>query len=237
MRHHALGVAGGARGVVQRDRVPLVGGQLPGEVRVAVGEKGFVRNVAELLAGRCVVVLDFDHERPPVADHRERLLDHAGELAVGQQHLGLAVLQHEGDGLGVEPRVERVEHRAGHRHAEVRLEHRRHVGQHHRDGVAGADAALRQPAGQTTAARIGVAPGLATRSVDDGGAIRIDAGRAFDEAQRRQGHEVGLVLVQAEFVRMGSCHVAPTPAPLARTAQGSPRALRRCGVPTRTRGD
>ena len=32
---HALGVARGAGGVVERDRVPLVGGRRPGERRVA----------------------------------------------------------------------------------------------------------------------------------------------------------------------------------------------------------
>jgi hypothetical protein len=36
---HALGVAGGAAGVVQRNRIPLVGGQLPGEIRIALGDK------------------------------------------------------------------------------------------------------------------------------------------------------------------------------------------------------
>jgi hypothetical protein len=59
---------------------------------------------------------------------------------VGDQHLGFAVGQHEGDGFGVEAGVEGVEHGADHRHAEVGLEHGRHVGQHHGHRVALADA-------------------------------------------------------------------------------------------------
>ena len=35
MIHHAFRIAGGARGVVERDRVPLVAGHLPGEIRIA----------------------------------------------------------------------------------------------------------------------------------------------------------------------------------------------------------
>jgi hypothetical protein len=51
------------------------------------------------------------------------------------------VIQHESDGLGVKAGVQRIEHRSGHRHAEVGFEHRGDVRQHDRDGVASADAA------------------------------------------------------------------------------------------------
>ena len=206
MGNDALRIAGGAGGVVQRDRVPLVGRQLPCEVRVAIGKERFIRHVAEPLAGGRIVVVDLDHERAPFAQQRERLLDHAGEFAIGQQHLGFAVLQREGDRFGVEPCVQRVEHCAGHRHREVGLEHRRYVGQHHRDGVADADAAMHQAAGQATAARVRFTPGLAARTVDDRGAVRIHVGRALDETDRRQCDEVGLVLVQTEVVGVGSRH-------------------------------
>ena len=45
------------------------------------------------------------------------------ELAVDQQHLGLAVVEDEGDHRRIEPRVERIQHAARHRHAEMRLVH------------------------------------------------------------------------------------------------------------------
>ena len=60
---------------------------------------------------RIVVV---DHQRLHLGE-RERLLHHLGELAVDDQHLGLAVIELEGDDGGVEPRVDGVEHGAGHR--------------------------------------------------------------------------------------------------------------------------
>ena len=89
-------------------------------------------------------------------------------------------------GFGVEADVERVQHRAGHRHAEMRLEHRRHVGQHHRDRVADADAARGERAGEPAAARVGLAPGRRAPPWTTASALRIDLGRALEEAQRRQ---------------------------------------------------
>ena len=47
------------------------------------------------------------------------------ELAIGQQQLGLAVLQAEGDQRRIEADVDRVQHRADHRRRVVRLQHGR----------------------------------------------------------------------------------------------------------------
>ena len=131
----------------------------------------------------------------------QRLADHRGELAVGDQHAGAAVAQHEGDGLGVEPGVQRVQHRAAHRHAERRLVHRRRVRRHDRDGVVLADAAPRQRGGQAAAAGIGLAPGVALGAVHHRGLVRIDIGRALEKRQRRQRRIVRLVPVEARSDR------------------------------------
>ena len=95
-----------------------------------------------------------------------------GELAVGDQDLGLGVAEDEGDGARVEPVVERVQHRARHRHAVMRLEQRRHVGRHHRDRVARPDAAPAQRIGEPAAARIELAIGEAPLAVDDRELVR-----------------------------------------------------------------
>ncbi|MNT56219.1 hypothetical protein D3C72_1935030 [compost metagenome] len=112
------------------------------------------------------------------------------EFAVGDQYLGFAVLQHEGDGLGVQAHVEGVEHRADHRHAEVRLQHLRDVRQHHRHRVALADTAPGQGRGQAPAAGIGLGPVAADGTVDDGRVVRIDGGSALDEAEGGEGDMV-----------------------------------------------
>ena len=135
----ALGVAGGARRVVERDRVPFVAGQRPGEAGIAAGEESFVGRRADPLAWRRQRVLDVDHIGRLALEQRHRLADNARELAIDEQDLGLAMLEDEGDGLGVEPHVERVEHGAGHRHAKMRLDHGRRVRQHGRDRLAGPD--------------------------------------------------------------------------------------------------
>ena len=151
---HALRIAGGARGVVQRDGVPFVVRHRPGKIRIAVLDEILVFDCAEPLARagkfRIVVV---DDQRLHLAQ-RQRLLHHLGEFAVGDQHLGVAVVELERDDGGVEPRVDGVEHRARHRHAVVAFEHRRRVGEHRRHRVAAADAALRQRRGKPARPRV-----------------------------------------------------------------------------------
>ena len=85
-------------------------------------------------------------------------------------------------------------------HAEVRLEHRRRVRQHHRDGVARTDAApgerRREPARARPERHVG-GEGVA---VDPGDALRIDVGGALDEADRGEGRMVRRVAVERGLV-------------------------------------
>ncbi|MNZ32539.1 hypothetical protein D3C78_498700 [compost metagenome] len=186
---HALGIAGGAGGVVQRDGVPLVLRPLPGELGIALGEEGLVVELADRLAFAVFGIVDVDHQWR-VIEHADGGVDHRMELAVGDQHLGLAVLQHEGDGLGIQAHVQGVEHGADHRHAEVCLQHLRDVRQHHRHRVALADTAPGQGRGQAPAAGIGLGPVAADGTVDDGRVVRIDGGSALDEAEGGEGDMV-----------------------------------------------
>src|SRR5205807_5078013 len=103
----ALGVAGGAGRVVERNRVPFVRGYLPAKIGIAAGQELLIFDRAEPLARagelRIVVV---DDERLYLGE-RQRLFDRARELAVRDQHLGFAVVEREGDDRGIEARVER----------------------------------------------------------------------------------------------------------------------------------
>ena len=91
-----------------------------------------------------------------------------GKLTIGQQCLRLAVIQHEGDSLRVESRVQRVQHGTGHRYAEMRFEHRRHIRRHDGDRVADPDATPNQRGSQPAATPINFAPGRFMVPVDDG---------------------------------------------------------------------
>ncbi len=105
---HALGIAGGAAGIVERERVPLVGGHAPAEARIALGEEGLVVGVRQRLAGlRELGVVAVDDERPHLG-LRQRVAHHGRELAVADDDLGVGVVELEGDEGRVEPRVERV---------------------------------------------------------------------------------------------------------------------------------
>ncbi len=138
-------------------------------------------------------VLHVNHQQRRVAlRSAERLLHDGRELRVHDHHLRLAVVQHEGDGLRIQPGVQRIEHRARHGDAKVRLHHGRRVGQHHGHRVVLANArcaAGRWPAGGS--AHRPRAQVCAQRAVHDGQALRIHLGRAFNEVQRRNRREVG----------------------------------------------
>ena len=70
---HALGIAGGAGGVVERDRVPLVARHLPGEVGIAVLDEILVFDRADALARAGIFrVVEVDHERLHLGESRAR---------------------------------------------------------------------------------------------------------------------------------------------------------------------
>ena len=69
-----------------------------GEVVVVCGPSG---------SGKSTLIRTLNRLEPVSYTH---LMDHLVEFVVGDQHLGFAVLQHEGDGFGVEAYVEGVQH-------------------------------------------------------------------------------------------------------------------------------
>ena len=141
---------------------------------------------------------------------RERLLRQGRELPVGDQHLGLRVIELEGDQRGIETGVDGVEHRPGHRHAVVAFEHRRRVGEQDRDGIAAGDALRGQRRSKLPRAgvELGVAP--AQPAVDDGGVIGEHGSRPLQERQRGERLEVRGIPVEIDVVRaLGQAAVIP----------------------------
>ena len=168
----ALGVAGRARGVVQRNGVPFVERGRALIALVALGDERLVFDRADPLA-RAVVfgIVVVDDQRPNLGELQRRAND-AGKLAVDDQRLRLAVVEHEGDRRRVEAGVERVEHRAAHRHAVVAFEHRRRVGEHDRDRVAARDPAFAKRRGEPFRAGVEVAIVAPEASVHDRQPVR-----------------------------------------------------------------
>ena len=137
---HALRVSGRAGCVVERDRVAFVGWRRPCEPGIALGDEVLVLERSEPLAGpRIQFVGNVDDERA-LFQFRQSRTDLRGKFPVGDQHLGLTMLQDIGDGCRIEARVDGVEYGAQHRHAVVRLDHRRHIGEHRRYRVAAPNA-------------------------------------------------------------------------------------------------
>ena len=89
------------------------------------------------------MIIDVDDQHLPL-DLAQCRRNGRREFPVSKQRLRLTVIEHESNGLRVEPRIQGVQHGTGHWHAEVRLEHRGHIRRHYCYGVAGADAAPHQ---------------------------------------------------------------------------------------------
>ena len=93
----ALRIAGRARSVVERDSIPLVVRHPPGEIGVAGVQEILVFQIAEAFAGagkfRVVIV---DDQRLCLGAS-ERVLHHLGKFAVDDQHLGLGMVEREGE--------------------------------------------------------------------------------------------------------------------------------------------
>ena len=167
---------------------------------IALRQRVLIFDLADPFAAGESRIVDVDDERLWPVHQRQRLRDHAGKFRIDQDDLGAAMIELEGDRGGIEPDVERVEHGARHRHRKMHLVHRRDVRQHRRDGIAAADAAAGEIRRKTPAARIGLRPGEDAALIDRADMIGIDGGGARQEAQRRQGDEVGRRLVQSDVV-------------------------------------
>jgi hypothetical protein len=198
----ALGVPRGAGGVVEADRVPLVGRHLPDEVRIALREKRLVFDGSQALAGTGIFgIVVIDDQRLGLRK-RQRLLDHLGIFAIGDQHLGFGVVEGEAEDSRVEPGVERIEDGAGHRDPVMGVDHRRGIRQHHRDGVAAPDPGLGERRGETAGAGVerGIGPG--PRAVDDRRPVGKHRGGALQKAQRRQRLEVRGIAIEVDLVNL-----------------------------------
>ena len=207
---HALRIAGGARRIVQRDRVPFVVRHLPDEIRIAAGEEILILDRAQSFALAAVLgIVIIDHQRLHLGEP-QRLLHHLGELAVDDQHLGLSMIELESDHRGVEPRIDGVEHRAAHRHAVMAFEHGGRIGEHRRDGVAARHAALVQGRRQPACPRVEVAVAPPQRAVHDRGTVGEDRGRALQKRQRGQRLEVGRGAVEIGVVGVHGRASRPT---------------------------
>ena len=204
----ALRVAGRARRVVERDGVPFVVRHGPGEVGVAGLHEGFVVERADPLAlrvggiRRVVRIVIVDHQRLHPGD-RQRLAHDARELAVDDQHLRFGMIELEGDDGRVEPRVERMQDRLHHRHAEMRFQHGRRIGQHDGDGIALADARSGERRGELQRTAPEIAIGQPQVAMNHRDLVRIGLGGALKQGKRRQRLVVGGVAVEADLIDVG----------------------------------
>jgi hypothetical protein len=150
----ALRVAGRARGVVERDRAHSSrGGDHPNPGSPSPRKSSYSR------LANCIGPAVGDLDDRQLAAEAPAYRAPWARIRGRRSAISPAVVEDEGDRGRVEPVVERVQHRAGHRHRVMRFEQRRHVRRQHRDGVAGADAAPRQRIGEAPAARVEFAPG------------------------------------------------------------------------------
>ena len=196
----ALGIAGRAGRVVERNRIPLVARHLPGELGIAFAEKFLVFEAAQAFAcaGEFRIVI-VDDQRPGFGAG-QRLFHHLGIFAIDDEHFQFGVIEREAENGAIEPRIERVKHGARHRHSVMRFDHRRRIGEHDGDGVAALDAAPRQRRRQLPGARIELPVIPGPRAMHDRGLVRINRGRAFKKRQRRQRLEIRRIAVEIKVV-------------------------------------
>ena len=220
MAHDAFGIAGGARRVIERDRVPFVARHRPREMRIAAGHEVFVVDCAFERAALRKLGIVIDHEQRLGLRERERGLRGLGEFEIDDEDFRLGMIEHEGDRCRIEPRVERVQHAARHGYAMMGFEHRRCVGEQDRDGVAAADPLVRQRRGQPARPRVELGIGDAALAVDDGDDIGMRGRGARKKAQRRQRLEIGGRPVEVSVVGrdhpLGGCRASRRQARLRR---------------------
>ena len=133
VEQHALRQPGGAAGVHEHDRVVLLG--LLGHDRVPCGEQVLVADVVGHVA-----LADQHHLLDPRL--RAHGVDERRERGVREADPRVRVAEDEGELLGCEPKVERVDHPGAEERGVVQLQELVAVEGHHREAIVTADAEL-----------------------------------------------------------------------------------------------
>ncbi len=205
-----LGVARRSRRVVECDRVPLVGGTDPLELRIPLFEERLVIRRSHERSSGPVGIHDVDHQlRPSLPQHEKRFLYDGRKLGVGQEGPRFAVLQHESDGLGVESDVQCVQNRTRHRDPEMAFDHRRHVGEHDGDGISSSYPPTGKSRGESAGACERLAPREIRRAVNRRRALGVHARGSREEIDRGERLVVGGALLQSFAVAAGIAHFTP----------------------------
>jgi hypothetical protein len=181
----ALGLPGRARGVVDRDRLVLVGEDHGQRLVRAPGEEVLVR----VAPGPGVVDPDDPLDRRPVAV--VAIVDQVGVLVVDEHQPRARVPQDEPDVVGGEAVVHGDEHPARRRDAVVGLEQRRDVRGDERDPVALLQARVPQGRCQAPHPSGELPVGVAAVLVDDRHLVRVHELAAPQERDRVELAAVG----------------------------------------------
>ena len=206
---HPFGIAGGARGVVERNSLPLIFWQPARLIATPLRKELFIVKVTDKRPLAVEGIVDSDDQRL-VLQQLQRLAHHKAKLPVHQHHLALGMLEDKGHRLGIEPGIDGVEHRAAHRHPEVRLKHRRDIGRNDGDCIPLPDTAKPQGRGKLAATAGGLAPALAQRAVDQRRIVGIDPLRPPQKADGGQGLEIGGSFGKVALIDVLLCHRIPS---------------------------
>ena len=151
---NAFWLARGARGIVQRNRIPFIARHFPGETGAAFGDEAFIFLPAQGFAMHGFWrqhIMHFNNDRLG-GTFRECRAQHRHKFAVHNHCLGFAVVQNIGNRWRIQPRIDGVQHRTSHGHAVMAFQHFRDIGQDRRHRIAAPNAALLQRMGKLHAA-------------------------------------------------------------------------------------
>ncbi len=177
MKDHPLRIARRAGGIVERYRLPFIGGAGPFKIRIAGLQKGFIFHLADQFPAFGKGVVNINDDRFDLGKG-QRLPDQRRKLPVRQQQFALPMIEDEGQRRGIQPGVQRIQDGAGHGHAEMRLQHRRDVGGHHGDRIPLPDPPPDKRTRQTAGAGIELPVAVAEIAMDNGRLVRINGRRA-----------------------------------------------------------
>jgi hypothetical protein len=213
MAHDALGAAGRSRGVVQRNRLPLV-------VRRVDRSRG-ITSGNEILILHPVAFRRVSRLRGADLDQGWRMIDfgqgspgNRHQLGIDQECFTLGMFQDEAHGLRVETVVDRIEDAARHTRGIVHLKRRHAIGREYRNRVVLAHAGLAQRIGPLAATPPHIGIGDDALAINDRRFGRIDERRALQKRDGGKRFVIRLVLAEGGlvFARQHLCSL-PASAP------------------------